>query len=97
MRPRPVAPAEWAEVPNTHGLNFDARGVGLAELAQAVRDGRAPRASGELGLHLCEVMQGMLDSSEFGRFVDIESRPPKPAILPETDATGLNVNLGASS
>ena len=97
MRPRPVAPAQWAEVPNTHGLNFDGRGIGLAEMAQAVRDGRTPRASGELGLHLCEVMQGMLGSPEHGRFVDIESRPPKPAMLPETDAKGLNVNLGVSS
>ena len=50
MRPRPVAPANWAVAENTHGLNFDGRGAGLADLAQAVCEGRAPRASGALAL-----------------------------------------------
>lgn len=93
MRPRPAAPAEWETAPNTHGLNLDARGVGLADLARAVREGRSPRASGALGLHICEVMQGMLDSPGLGRFVAIDSRPERPAILPETTETGLNVDL----
>ena len=94
MRPRPKAPADWATAENTHGLNFNARGVGLAELAQAVLEGREPRASGALGLHICEVMQGMLDSPGLGRFVEIASTCARPAMLPETSATGLNVNLG---
>lgn len=94
MRPRPVAPASWAVVPNSHGLNFDARGVGLADMAHAVRAGRAPRASGRMGLHICEVMQGMIDSQRLGRFVDIQSRCERPPILPPTDASGLNVDLG---
>lgn len=96
MRPRPDAPAEWKVAENTHGLNFDARGVGLAELAQAALDGRGPRASGALGLHLCEVMKGMQDSPRLGRFVEIESTCARPAMLPETDETGPNVNLGLS-
>ena len=97
MRPRPKAPAEWEVVANTHGLNFDARGVGLAELAWAAKEKRQPRASGALGQHLCEVMQGMLDSPGIGQFVDIKSTCSRPAILPETQETGLNVNLGINS
>ena len=93
MRPRPVAPPEWAVAENTHGLNFDGRGAGLADLAQAVREHRAPRASGALGLHLCEVMQGMLDSPGLGRYVDIETTCARPAPLPETQEAGLNVDL----
>ncbi len=96
MRPRPKAPPDWKVAENTHGLNFDARGVGLAELAQAASYGRGPRASGALGLHLCEVMKGMHDSPRLGRFVEIESTCARPAMLPETDETGLNVNLGLS-
>ncbi len=95
MRPRPNAPPEWEVAENSHGLNFDARGAGLADLADAVRANREPRASGALGLHLCEVMQGMLDSPGLGRFVDIHSTCSRPAMLPETDETGLNVNWGA--
>jgi predicted dehydrogenase len=97
MRPRPAAPPAWEIAKNTHGLNFDARGAGLAELAAAVKESRAPRASGALGLHLCEVMQGMLDSPALGRFVDITSRCARPAMLPETDETGFNVNWGLST
>ena len=94
MRPRPIAPADWAVMENTHGLNFDARGVGLAELAQAVREDREPRASGALGQHLCEIMEGMLTSPGLGRFVDIESTLDRPPMLPETSITDLNVPLG---
>ena len=97
MRPRPIAPAEWAVVPNAHGLNFDARGIGLAEMAQAVRDARAPRASGQLGLHLCEVMQGMMDSPGLGQLIDINSRCTQPSILPQSSIEGLNVDLGVSA
>ena len=92
-RPRPKAPADWAVAENTHGLNFDARGVGLADLAMAVREGREPRASGTLGLHLCEVMEGMLQSPGLGRFVDIASTCARPPMLAETSEQGLNVDL----
>ena len=94
-RPRPKAPADWQVVENTHGLNLDARGVGLADLAVAVREGRDPRASGALGLHLCEVMEGMLQSPEQGRFVSIGSTCPRPPMLAETTEPGLNVDLRA--
>ena len=85
---------DWEVAKNTHGLNFDARGVRLAELAQAVREGREPRASGAPGLHLCDVMQGLLDSADQGQFFDISSSCDRPAMLPERSETGPNVNLG---
>ncbi len=96
MRPRPDAPSDWAVAENTHGLNCDARGVGLTDLAMAVRERRAPRASGALGLHLCEVMDGMLQSPGLGRFVDIASTCSRPPPLAETTDQGLNVDLGAA-
>ena len=95
-RPRPKAPADWAIAENTHGLNLDARGVGLAELAVAAREGREPRASGALGLHLCEVMEGMLKSPDLGRFVDIQSTCTRPTMLTETSELSLNVDLRAT-
>lgn len=94
-RPRPKAPAEWQMADNTHGLNFDARGVGLADLAVAVQEKREPRASGALGLHICEVMDGMLQSSGLGRFVSIQSSCARPPALAETIEPGLNVDLRA--
>ena len=95
MRPRPKAPANWQVAENTHGLNFDARGIGLADLARAIRERREPRASGALGLHLCEVMAGILQSPDLGRFVDIESTCARPPMLAESAEPGLNVDLKA--
>ena len=95
MRPRPKAPADWQIAENTHGLNFDARGVGLVDLAWAVREGREPRASGALALHLCEVMEGMIQSPGLGRFIDVTSTCARPPMLNETSETGLNVDLRA--
>lgn len=83
MRPRPNAPADWAVAEVTHGYNFDARGVGLLDLVQAIGTNRQPRASGALAYHVSEVMEGMLKSPHIGRFVDIESRPSRPDPLPQ--------------
>ncbi len=95
MRPRPKAPADWQIAENTHGLNFDARGIGLVDLTWAVREGREPRASGALALHLCEVMEGMIQSPGLGRFIDVTSTCARPPMLNETSETGLNVDLRA--
>jgi predicted dehydrogenase len=91
MRPRPVAPAEWRVAENTRPYNYDARGVGLLDMAQAVEEGRAPRASGEMAYHLCEVMEGMLKSPGLGRFVDITSSCDRPEMLAETVAQESSV------
>ncbi|NDR58829.1 Gfo/Idh/MocA family protein [Aliiruegeria sabulilitoris] len=88
MRPRPKAPAEWSVAENTHGYNFDARGIGLLDMAQAVTEGRQPRASGEMAFHVYEAMEGMLASAETGRFVDMTSRCDRPEPLPETFPEG---------
>ena len=85
-RPRPEAPDEWCVAENMHGLNFDARGIGLADLAAAVREGREPRASGALSYHVTEVMDAMLASPKLGRFVEIESTCARPDPLPERGA-----------
>ncbi|WP_421981770.1 Gfo/Idh/MocA family protein [Roseibium sp.] len=83
MRPRPEAPAEWCVAEIDHGYNWDARGIGLLDLAYAVRDGRPPRASGAMAYHVCEIMQGMLRSPEIGAFVNISSRCDVPDPLPQ--------------
>ena len=42
MRLRLIAPADRAEVENRHGLNFDARGASLADLARAAAEASEP-------------------------------------------------------
>ena len=95
-RPRPQAPKEWEIIKNTHGFNFDARGVGLSEMAHAIKENREPRAGGAFAYHICEVMHGMIDSAKYGRYIDINSRCIKPELLPETTQQGYDANLGIS-
>ena len=83
-QPRPTGRDAWQVAENTHGFNDNARGLGLWELAHAVREGREPRASADMALHVCEAMQGMLDSPGLGRFVDLQSRCTRPDPLPES-------------
>ena len=82
-QPRPEGRDSWQVAENTHGLNEDSRGIGLVDMAYAIREGRAPRASGELAYHVLEVMMGILASADDGRFVGIESRSPILDIVPE--------------
>ena len=55
--------------------------IGLADMAPAIRRGRPHRASGALALHVLEVMEAFGRSAESGRFVDIATRPERPAPL----------------
>jgi len=53
------------------------RGYGVVDLALALRDGRPHRASGELAVHVLDVMEGLLRSAEAGgeRVATTTSRP----------------------
>ena len=76
------AGGDWVDQPLTHGYadgNF--RGIGVADMALALRSGRAHRASGALALHALEVMEAFQRSSDSGRHVTISSRPERPAPL----------------
>ncbi len=72
----------WTDVPLTHPYTENSRGLGLADMAQALRSGRPHRASGELGLHALEVVHAFLASSEEGRHVEVHSTFDRPEALP---------------
>ena len=85
--PRDENPSDWINVPVKHRFNStvhseNSRGIGLVDMAYAIRDGRAPRASSEMAYHSMEVMDGMLRSASEGRFFDIKSNFVLPAPLP---------------
>lgn len=84
FQPRPTDRGDWLIAENTHGFNENSRGLGLLDLAYAVRDNRSVRASGELAQHVLEVMTGILEAPAKGGFVDIRSRCDVPDMLPET-------------
>ena len=70
---------EWREMPLTHGFTDNSRGLGIADMARALQDGRPHRASGALALHVLELMHGFLLASEQGahhRMATTCERPP---------------------
>ena len=74
---------EWEELPVTRPYRENSRGIGLADLLSAARRGEPHRASGELALHVLEIMQRTLESAEAGHPLEIGSRVERPAALPE--------------
>ena len=81
--------AAWIDVPLSHGFadgNF--RGLGLADMARALRSGRPHRCDGALGLHVLEVMEAFQTASESGRAVEITRRCERPAPLPGRSPLG---------
>ena len=71
------------EIPLTHGHETDSRGIGVADMARALRGGMSGhRASGDLACHVLEVMDGFLSSAKTGGYVSIESSCLRPEPLP---------------
>lgn len=71
----------FREVPLTYGHTENCRGIGLVDMAEAIREGRPHRASGELALHALEIMHAFLTSAGKERFVTLETACRRPARL----------------
>lgn len=80
--PNTVDRPQWEPIPLSHGFTENSRGLGVADLAHALRTGAPARASGDLAFHVLEVMHATLESSEQARHITIESTVSRPAPLP---------------
>ncbi|TWB58481.1 putative dehydrogenase [Rhizobium sp. ERR 922] len=65
------------------------RMLGVADLARALEEGRPPRASGELALHVLEIMEAILQSGESRQSVSIGAQFTPPPRLDEDEARSL--------
>ena len=73
----------WEEVPLIPGYPENSRGLGVADMAYAIRENRPARASGDLTYHVLEAMWGFLDSSEQSKYYVMQSTVERPAALRE--------------
>lgn len=70
------------DFPLTHGFTDECRGIGAAEMAWSIRKDRPNRACKEMGYHVLEMLEGMVISSNEGRYYDLKSSFQKPQMLP---------------
>jgi len=81
--------AEPCIFPYTHPFTeHQMRGLGVADMAYAIRNGRKPRADAALGLHAFEVIHRVWESESTGKTYDILNRCDRPVALPKTAITG---------
>jgi predicted dehydrogenase len=73
---------EWQDIPVTRPYAENTRGIGVADMAYAVQEGREPRAGGALTFHVLEAMNGFLIASEQGRHYEMTSTCHRPEALP---------------
>ncbi len=84
--PRQETPDPWIEVPIEHRFTStshaeNSRGIGLVDMAIAMKKNRPHRASGDMAFHSLEVMTRILDSAKDGQFHTIESTFVKPEAM----------------
>lgn len=77
---------EWSEIPLTHGFTENSRGLGAADLAYAVLNGKRPRADAGLAYHVLDIMHGFHIASETNQHYQLKSSCGQPAPFP----TGIN-------
>jgi predicted dehydrogenase len=65
-----------------YGYNQNSRGVGVADMATAIRNGRPHRASGEMGYHVIDIVHALHDASNQNRHIELKSTCAQPAALP---------------
>ena len=68
---------------NKGSLIANYRGIGLSEMIDAITNNRKPKCSIDLSLHVLEVMDGIIKSSETKETIFLTTKPNKPDVLDE--------------
>jgi predicted dehydrogenase len=74
---------DWQTMPLNYPYGTNSRGLGVLDMAHAIRTGRPHRASGDLAFHVVDVMQSILEASEESRYIQVASTAPRPERMPE--------------
>ncbi len=82
VRIRRPGMAEWKEVPLAFGYTDNSRGIGVADMAAAIRGKRPHRSSGDLAFHVLDIMVALHEASDRSRHITLGSTCKRPAPLP---------------
>ena len=78
-RVRMAQGSDWQDVPE-HTPRVE-RGIGAADMAEAIRDGRPARADGLVALHVLETMNAIYASAKSHVAMTVRSQPDRPEPL----------------
>lgn len=73
---------DWTDIPLTHIYHENSRGIGVADMAYALRNNRKNRCSGELACHVLEIMHGIHIASDNKANYALETSCERPEPLP---------------
>lgn len=73
---------DWEPIESTFGYNQNSRGVGVADMAAAIKSKRMHRASGEMAAHVVDIINAIHESSTENRHVELTTTCKQPAALP---------------
>ncbi|MFL5628656.1 MAG: Gfo/Idh/MocA family protein [Ktedonobacteraceae bacterium] len=82
VRVRRAGEGTWSDIPLSHGYTKNSRGIGVADMAYALRSGRPLRASGELAYHVLDSMCAFEEASQKGKHIELTSTCKRPEPLP---------------
>jgi predicted dehydrogenase len=85
--------AQWRTLEPSAGYAGSARGIGLLD-AVAADAQRPPRAGGDLGLHVLDVLTGLLRSAAEGRRIELTTTVEPPPLVPFTPAEDWKARAG---
>ena len=72
----------WDSVPLSHQYSENSRGLGVFDQVRAIQNNLAPRASGEVGLHVLEAMESILKSGLTGERMRMTTIVERPVAMP---------------
>lgn len=80
--------SEWREIESTYSYSRDCRGMGVADMADALINGRDHRLSAEFAYHVLDVIECLQLSADTGKYIDVESSFEVTPIMPENPNWG---------
>lgn len=69
---------EWVNQPLSFGFRENSRGIGVSDMAFSILKGSKHRANEELAYHVLDIMHSILESSNRGIHIELESTCEKP-------------------
>ncbi len=72
---------EFKEIPLTHIYDENSRGLGVADMADAINSNRINIANGQLAGHVLEIMHAFHVSAKEKRFIDLKTQCERPEPL----------------